>query len=242
MAEFQWAQICGDGHIRYVASNPEGLSGDLHCDWCGSPLYSQCQHCNAPLRAEYSESEDGDISYRCQNNCYHCGADHPWKPSRLQRVVQSIANNTNSRPSPSGVLLTESIRNSLEETKYGHEVISHIREGDRCYRNSLWQPALSSYIHAFEWAAITFLEFSADQDIIEQEAEGKLYYFAKGRNNLLDELQNHVAIDQKTISRLEAMNRAERRWMAHHKQGTTLPDEVDAVRARLEEFLVTLFE
>jgi len=37
------------------------------------------------------------------------------------------------------------------------------------------------------------------------------------------------------------MNRAERRWMAHHKSGQTLQDDVDQIRSRLSEFVETLF-
>lgn len=239
MGAYWWAQICDDGHIRHVAENQDGLSSDTYCDLCGSQLHDVCPQCNAPIRTIRVESDEGEVKWKKRNNCYHCGADLPWKPSRTQRFINKLA--SNSGPSPSGPLLTGDLRETLEETKYGHEVVKHIRDGDGCYRNSLWQPALSSYIHAFEWAAIAYLEAVAGLDIIEQERNGNLYYFAKGNQNLLDELEKHVDVDQKTISRIKSMNQAERRWMAHHKSGTTLPDEVNAARARLREFLQTLF-
>lgn len=138
-------------------------------------------------------------------------------------------------------LIEDSVMDSISDKKYGHEVIGHIEDGDACLKMEILQPALASYIHAIEWAAIAYLESEEGEDIIEKENDGQLYYFAKGGNNVLDELQNYVEIDQKTISKIESMNRAERRWMAHHKSGETLPDEVKAVRARLGAFLTTLF-
>lgn len=239
MVDYRLAQICGDGHIRYVAQTSDNLSNDTHCDKCGSQLYQSCPHCNSPVRAIRTETDDGTVTLNRRNHCYRCGEAYPWKPSRFQRLLQGLPANTG--PSPESQLLTDTVRDNLEETKHGHEVIKHINDGDGCYRNSLWLPALSSYIHAFEWTAITYLEAAADIDIIEEELNGNLYYFAKGEDSLLDELQQQVQIDQKTVSRIESMNRAERRWMAHHKSGSTLPDEVDAVRARLRTFLQTLF-
>ncbi|MCU4753412.1 hypothetical protein OB919_15720 [Halobacteria archaeon AArc-curdl1] len=126
--------------------------------------------------------------------------------------------------------------------KYGEEVVNHVREGDKCYKNRLWQSALAAYIHAFEWASIAYLEEEAGLDIIERERDGVYYNFAGGRHSLLDELTSHVEIDQKTLSKIQSMNRAERRWMAHHKSGNTLQKEVDALRARLNQFLKTLFD
>jgi len=132
-------------------------------------------------------------------------------------------------------------RQFLKEIKYGSEVISHVQEGDQCYRNSLWHSALTCYIHGFEWTAIAYLEFTTAVDIIEEEQNGNYYNFAGGRNSILDELTEHANLDQKTISKIESMNRAERRWMAHHKSGQTLQDDVDQIRSRLSELVETLF-
>lgn len=133
------------------------------------------------------------------------------------------------------------VENQLKSSQYGAEVIEHVEEGDQCFGQELFTPALGSYIHAIEWSIISYLKQNNNVDIIQREQNGQLYYFTGGQNNLLDELTSHVNIDQKTISQLESMNRSERRWMAHHKSGTTLPDEVKAVRARLGELLQTLY-
>jgi len=100
------------------------------------------------------------------------------------------------------------------------------------------------YVHAYEWTIIAYLEHSEDVNIIEREQKGQdVYYSLAGRSpSLLDELTNHLNLDQKMISRIEGMNRAERRWMAHHKSGETLQQEVDAIRARLATLLGVLFD
>jgi len=56
-----------------------------------------------------------------------------------------------------------------------------------------------------------------------EEQDGNYYNFAGGQNSILDELTEYAELDQKTVSKIESMNRAERRWMAHHKSGQTLP-------------------
>jgi hypothetical protein len=134
-------------------------------------------------------------------------------------------------------VITDDIHRNIAEKKYGHEVIKHTQEGDICVENDLHHLAISSYIHAIEWAIISFLEDKEGKDIIEEEKSGKYYNFAGGQRSLLKELNKIRDIDQKTISKINSMNRAERRWMAHHKSGEVLPEEVTAIRARLRSIL-----
>lgn len=134
--------------------------------------------------------------------------------------------------------IPDEITKKLDQSKYGHEVKKHIQNGDRCLVNDLYHNALSSYIHAFEWAAIDYLEDNCGVDIISDEKEhGNYYNFAKGNNAVMDKLDEHVDLDQKNISKLESYNRAERRWMAHHKSGQIVPKDVEALRERFTVFL-----
>lgn len=137
-------------------------------------------------------------------------------------------------------ILTQDHYAKLSSTDYGHEVIHHAEDGDTCVESGLLHLALSSYIHAIEWTAICYLK-EQGIDIIQKEQEGDFYNFAGGRNSILDELREHSNIDQKTATQLESMNRAERRWMAHHKSGDVLPEEVEAIRARLRSLIRDLF-
>lgn len=139
-------------------------------------------------------------------------------------------------------ILSPDIRSELESIHYGDEVIQHIEDGDKCFENELFGPALGSYIHAIEWTMIAYLEDREGIDIIQKESNGVYYQFAAGQHNLLDELTDNVTLDQKTVSKIESMNQAERRWAAHHKSGKALPIEIRAVRSRLEELLTGLFE
>lgn len=134
------------------------------------------------------------------------------------------------------------VRTELENIHYGDEVLQHIEDGDKCFENELFAPALGSYIHAIEWTMIAYLEDREGIDIIQKESNGVYYQFAAGQHNLLDELTDNVTLDQKTVSKIKSMNQAERRWAAHHKSGKPLPAEIKAVRSRLEELLTELFE
>lgn len=86
-----------------------------------------------------------------------------------------------------------------------------------------------------------YLEDQEGIDIIQKESNGTYYQFAGGKHNLLDKVTDNVDLDQKTVSKIESMNQAERRWAAHHKSGNTLPIEIRAIRARLKKLLTELF-
>lgn len=51
------------------------------------------------------------------------------------------------------------------------------------------------YVHAIEWAAITFLEAQAGLDIIEKEREGVDYYLSGGERSIVDALSEHEDVD-----------------------------------------------
>lgn len=149
---------------------------------------------------------------------------------------------TKQKPHPRGTIPTPAIREHLTNTNYGNEVIDKIREGDKCYQNSLWHPALAMYVHALEWAIITYLEDQEDVDIIRKERDGTRFNLAGRSPSLLEVLTDKVTLNQKLMERIEDINRAERRWMAHHRTGEVLQDEVDSVRSRLGVLLAVLFE
>lgn len=140
-------------------------------------------------------------------------------------------------------IINPDLKETLETTKHGSEIVKHFREGDECFRNNLLHPALSSYIHALEWTLITRLEIEG-KDVIEEEENGNFYHFAGGRSNLLDSVKNckGIQIDQKTTSFIESLNKAQRRWMAHHKTGETLPTDVKSIRGRLKWLLSKWFK
>jgi len=246
-AKVKLVTVCEDEHVLSSGDEFEDLVDINHCHHCGSPVYRVCPNCeSAPIYAWVRSYEDGSKEWTVAEYCFVCSEPYPWGPGRVGRAIRKIdkklADLQSPRPTPKRTILTHSRQEALQDTKYGDEVISHIQEGDRCYENRLWQPALGSYIHALEWAAIAYLEAEADVDVIEREREGIYYNLAGGKHNLLDELTNEVELDQKTISQIRGINQGERRWMAHHKTGETLQDEVDVIRARLGTFLGTLFD
>lgn len=236
--------VCEDGHIRVIEAEYEDIEHDPYCRKCGNRLHSVCPNCNnATIKLDGYTREDGSPYWRVQEYCHNCGKAYPWGPSRFTEVTREIAKRLPEPKDtgPSGLVYTNPQQKFLEQTKYGPEIIKHVREGDQCYRNKLWHSALTSYIHGYEWTAIAYLKSSTDVDIIEQERSGNYYNFAGGRNSILDELTEYAEIDQMTVSKIESMNRAERRWMAHHKSGETLQDDVDQIRTRLGEFIEKLF-
>lgn len=49
----------------------------------------------------------------------------------------------------------------------------------------------------------------------------------------MDKIRHDTPVTQHTISYLDKLNGAERRWVAHHKDGETIKTDVDSVRERL---------
>lgn len=237
--------VCNNGHVRDTKDSAEDLIDAGYCEKCGTELHRSCPNCAYPIPVRRWEREDGTYTkWKKMGYCRNCGNAFPWGPGRVgdffRKHLSSPSSDTS--PRPDGKIFTSPIRTYLNETKYGIEVIKHITDGDKCYRNSLWFPALTMYIHAIEWSAIAYLEAEAYHDVIEKERDGVRYYLASGQHNLIDGLNEHVEVDQKTLSQIAHLNRIERRWVAHHKSGETYKDDVDAVRARLNNLVSTLFE
>ena len=172
------------------------------------------------------------------------------KPRSIIRTLVELGKqNLPDSPAPTQVqrssgeiepLLSDETREQLSDSEFGQEVITHIEKGDECFAYQLWHPALGMYIHAFEWAAIAYLNSEAGINIIEREKDGQYYNFAGGQHSILDELKNHADINQTTISKIEGLNQTERRWMAHHKSGDVLKSDAKSLRSRLGKFLNTV--
>jgi hypothetical protein len=163
------------------------------------------------------------------------GASNTIHLERLIEMIESIDQGIEPSDTKEPTLPSDA-HSQLADLEYGYEVIEHTQDGDICIEKELRHLALSSYIHAIEWMAITYLK-TEGIDIIEREKDGQYYNFAGGANSILDELKENSDIDQKSISQLQSINSAERRWMAHHKSGEVLPEEVDAIRARLQNLV-----
>lgn len=244
MAEMKFGSVCKNQHVKFVDNSVDGLPDVDFCDDCGQSVHHHCPNCDSPIPVRrYTKSDGTKTRWKVKDYCYNCGDPYPWGPGRVGQFIHRhmISGSGESTPTPSGTILSNGVQRYLNKTKYGDELISHVRDGDRCYRNRLWFPALTMYIHAIEWAAITFLEAEVDLDIIEKEREGMNYYLAGGEHSIVDELSRHADVDQKTVSVINSTNRLERRWVAHHKSGDTHRDDVDAVRGRLETLVDSLF-
>ena len=234
--------VCANGHVRRVSSDPLELNDDRYCTRCTKQLHTSCPECTEPVIARRYAREDGTVYWKARQICENCGNAYPWGPNAIQQWFRrNIPTTGSSKPRPSGVILTQSVRVKLEDSKYGEEVIKYVQDGDKCYRNRLWLPSLTMYVHAIEWAIIAFLKDRGIVDVVEKEREGTLYYLASGPNSLLNELKEHSEVDQKTLSYISNINRLERRWAAHHKSGDVLQNEVDSVRKRLELIVEELF-
>lgn len=246
MAELKFAAICSNGHILDSKDAHEDLTSQPGCQNCGKPIHTICPNCeNKTVLIRLIDQEDGSYKSRQDDYCRSCNEAFPWGPGKVRQFLDDKGislGSSSSSPSPRETILTYSIRERLSETKYGPEVIRQIEDGDECYQNQLWHSALAMYIHGFEWAMITYLQDAEGFDVIEKEREGTYYNLAGQSPSLLDVLTDYVTLDQKTIGRIEDLNRAERRWMAHHKSGEVLRDEVESVRSRLGVLLTRLFK
>lgn len=245
MVELKYAAICSNGHILDYKDEHENLASQPGCQKCGKSLHTICPNCEErSVLVLMAKREDGSYSFQKDDYCRACNEAFPWGPGRFTQFLHDKGiplDSSSSNPSPRETILTHSIQEELSQSKYGSEVIKQIKDGDKCYKNQLWQPALAMYIHGFEWTIIAYLQDRESLDVVEKEREGTYYNLAGQPPNLLDVLTDYVTLDQKTIDRIEDLNRAERRWMAHHKSGEVLRDEVESVRSRLGVLLSRLF-
>lgn len=127
--------------------------------------------------------------------------------------------------------LAESTVERLEEHPYGQTALKYTNEGDQCLRQNLLQAALSCYIQGIEWVILHHKATVENEDLVEQQQTGEIgpVYFT----DLVDKLREDTAASQKTISKLENFNQAERRWVAHHKSGELQRQDVENVRSTL---------
>jgi hypothetical protein len=133
--------------------------------------------------------------------------------------------------------LNREIRNHLRETKYGNYVIELIDEGDEALRYQLLHPALSSYIHAIEWAIICYLEDERIDDLVAEEISDEFgYYYGQ----LINKIPEGHGVSQKTREELEQF-KTYRRWMGHHKSGELTESNVATVKDRLRILTEELF-
>lgn len=96
--------------------------------------------------------------------------------------------------------VTNQVRRRLKETKYGNYVVELVDEGDEALRYQLLHPALSSYIHAIEWAIICYREAEQGEDLVEKETTGEFGY---NYGQLIDdELPDNAPVSQKTKEEL----------------------------------------
>lgn len=134
--------------------------------------------------------------------------------------------------------LTNAQRELLQDSEYGRYTIDFIDEGDEALRNGLYNASMSCYIHGIEWVIIDYFQREKDEDLVEQEKQGKELYYFRDLVNRLDE----TPASQKTIDRLAQMNANERRWIAHHKSGQAMESDVRRVQDPLQVLLSELSE
>jgi hypothetical protein len=127
--------------------------------------------------------------------------------------------------------LSEATVNQLNEHQYGRTAVQYVNEGDQCLQQNLLHAALSCYIQAIEWSILHYKITEEETDLIESQQKGETGYLRF--IDLVQKIQGNGPISQKTSSKLENMNNAERRWMAHHKSGQLERQDVENVRSTL---------
>jgi hypothetical protein len=127
--------------------------------------------------------------------------------------------------------LSEETVNKLNKHQYGRTAVQYVNEGDQCLQQNLLHAALSCYIQAIEWSILHYKITEEDTDLIEAQQKGETGYLQF--IHLVQKIQGDGSISQKTSSKLENMNNAERRWMAHHKSGQLERQDVENVRSTL---------
>jgi len=127
--------------------------------------------------------------------------------------------------------LSESTVERLDQHQYGRAAIQYINEGDKCLQQSLLNAALSCYIQGIEWVILYYEVTEQNEDLVEKQQQGQIgpVYFT----DLVDKISEDTVASQKTVSKLNNFNSAERRWVAHHKSGQLERQDVESVRSTL---------
>lgn len=127
--------------------------------------------------------------------------------------------------------LSESTVEKLDQHQYGRAAIQYINEGDQCLQQSLLNAALSCYIQGIEWVILYYEVTEQNEDLLEKQQQGQIgpVYFT----DLVDKISEDTVASQKTVSKLNNFNSAERRWVAHHKSGQLERQDVENVRSTL---------
>lgn len=136
--------------------------------------------------------------------------------------------------------LSEQSIEELEKHGYGRTAVQYIHEGDRSLQQNLLHAALSCYIQGIEWVILHYKITEDDEDLVKEQQEnerGPVYF-----TDLVDEVSDEAIASQKTISKLESFNRAERRWVAHHKSGQLEKQDVENVRSTLLRLTEEIFK
>jgi hypothetical protein len=127
-------------------------------------------------------------------------------------------------------LLADSEQDILKKHRYGEAVLDYVNQGDRCLQDDMLHAALSCYIHAIEWTIIHYKKFIEDVDLIdEQKKKGKYFDY----QHLIDKIEHETPVTRMTFESLNDLNDAERKWIAHHRDGEIPRTNVENVRENL---------
>lgn len=124
--------------------------------------------------------------------------------------------------------------NYLNKFEYGEEILKHLLDCAKCMEHGILHPALSSFVHAIEWALITGLKVKG-KDIIKEEVEKKKRYY--NLLDLIEESHRQGIISDKMYDRLKNFNQTQRRWAAHHKTGDMIGKDIKDVTELFEELM-----
>ena len=136
-------------------------------------------------------------------------------------------------------VLNHEYRKHLSSLEYGANIIRYLDEGDACFQRDLRHASLNCYIHAIEWAIITYLNQEKEKDVIKEQKQNEKtrYYF----HHLVDMVGDSPSVEQKTMESLKQYKNTERHWIAHHRSGDIPESRVKDVRETLLNLIGELF-
>lgn len=141
-----------------------------------------------------------------------------------------------SRTQVSVQTITEGDREIIQESEYGHNVLTFIDEGDEALKEELLHAALATFILAIEWSIISYLEYEYDRDLFEEAGGVDEFEY----RDYVDRIREHNDISGIVLENL-GKHQADRRIMAHSKDGYLRRSQVEDVRTTLEELISETF-
>ena len=116
MEEYDFAQICVNGHVINDSVRSMPQFNKKFCDRCGVATITACSNCNAPILGYYYVSGfiGGGHNMEAPSFCRECGQAYPWTKTKID-AAKELAQEL-ELPEEEQAVLAKSIEDIVSDT------------------------------------------------------------------------------------------------------------------------------